>query len=245
MEKKDGRIRLSDKAYERIRAMIVNLQLRPGKQVEEGALEQQLSIGRTPIREALQRLAMEGLLEHSPGRGLLVRPISIEDVKNLFEAMTALEQIVVQLATQRIRPEEINALAEISKKHQQAMGKEDFLQVTMLNKAFHRGYCSATGNLFLLGAMDGLNHQSERLAYLTHIREAQQVVAKDYNGLAIQDHEQLLDCFARGDAERSVEIIVAHCQRFFVRVCHYMEPRLSLLKPKPAVARPELAAPQN
>jgi len=232
MEKKDGKLRLSDKAYSLIREMIVTLQLSPGKKIEEGFLEQRLSIGRTPVREALQRLAMEGLLAQTPGRGLIVRPVSIDDVKNIFEAMTALEQIVVQLATQRIRKEEIELLAQISRDHQKAMKKKDFLAVTMFNKAFHRGYCTATGNSFLIGALDSLSHQTERLAYLTHTREALPEGVEDYNTLAIQDHELLLECFIKADSERAVEIIAAHCRRFFLRVCHYMEPRVSLRMPR-------------
>lgn len=232
MEKNDKKLRLSDKAYGLIREMIVTLQLSPGKKIEEGFLEHKLSIGRTPVREALQRLVMEGLLEQTPGRGLIVRPVSIDDVKNIFEAMTALEQVVVQLATQRIRKEEIELLGQISIKHQKAMKIKDFLAVTMLNKAFHRGYCTATGNSFLIGAMDSLSHQTERLAYLTHTKEALPEGLEDYNTLAIQDHELLLECFVKADSERSADIIAAHCRRFFLRVCHYMEPRVSLKMPK-------------
>jgi len=231
MEIKKGKIRLSDKAYELIRELIISMQLRPGEKVEESDLEQRLSIGRTPIREALQRLAVDGLLDQVAGRGLFVRSVSIDDVKSLFEAMTALEQVLVQLACQRIRPTEIDKLARLSRQHKEALAQKDYLQVTYLNIAFHRCYYGATGNSFLVTAMNNINHQSERLAYLTYTKEAYPDGMEDYNALAIDDHERLIECFRSGDAERATKIVTDHCRRFFIRVCHYMEPRASLSIP--------------
>lgn len=225
--KSSGKIKLSSKAYNEIRQLIVTLQLKPGEQIEEGFLEKKLSIGRTPIREALQRLAMEKLLDLIPGRGFFVRAISIDDVKYLFEAMTALEQIIVRLAAHRIDKKEIQELKDISQKLTEAVDNQDFLKVALLNKEFHRTFCLSTGNTFLLAAMDGLNHQSERLAYLTYTKEAHPVDCEDYNSLATRDHEILIECFRKHDADTAVEVITAHCRRFFLRVCYYMEPRLS------------------
>ena len=232
METKNSKVRLSDKAYILTRELIVTVQLRPGEQVEESVLEQRLSIGRTPIREALQRLAMDGLLDQVPGRGLFVRSISIDDVKSLFEAMTALEQMIVQLAAQRIRPKEIDMLADINRQHIKALAEKDYLQVTYTNIAFHQGFCKAARNSFLTQAMKGLNHQSERLAYLTYTKEAYPEGVEDYNALAVDDHERLLESFRQNNSEEAVEIITAHCRRFFLRVCHYMEPRASLTIPQ-------------
>ena len=222
-----GKIKLSQKAYDSICQLIVTLQLKPGEQIEEGYLEKKLSIGRTPIREALQRLAMEKLLDLIPGRGFFVRSISIDDVKSLFEAMTALEQIIVRLAAFRIQESQINELQKISNEHKEAIKKKDFLKVSRLNKNFHYCFCVATGNTFLITAMDGLSRQSERIAYLTYTKEAHPSGGDDFNSLAINDHEMLIESFRQGDAEKAVEIITAHCRLFFVRVCHYMEPKIS------------------
>lgn len=225
--KNNGKIRLSSKAYDEIRQLIVTLHLKPGEQIEEGALEKQLSIGRTPIREALQRLAVEGLLELVPGRGFFIRPISIDDVKSLFEAMTALEQIIVRLAAYRIQENQLIELHETCMKHREANTAQDYIKVVRYNKEFHRCFYAATGNVFLLSSMEALQHQSERLAYLTYTREALPAGCIDYNALAIEDHEQLVQCLCKGDAESAVEIITRHCRRFFLRICLYMEPLIS------------------
>ena len=97
----------------------------------------------------------------------------------------------------------------------------------MLNKNFHRCFCVATGNTFLIAAMDGLTHQSERIAYLTYTKEAHPSGGDDFNSLAINDHEMLIESFRQGATEKAVEIITAHCRRFFLRVCDYMEPKIS------------------
>jgi len=223
----NGKIRLSSKAYTEIRQLIVTLQLKPGEQIEEGVLEERLSIGRTPIREALQRLAMEKLLDLIPGRGFFVRSISIDDVKSLFEAMTAFEQVIAQLAAQRIKEAELQQLEQASERHKNALAEGDFAKVARHNQEFHQIFCKATGNMFLSTAMEGLNHQSERLAYLTYTKEAHPASGEDYDALSVQDHEELIDAFRTSDGERAMEIIRAHCRRFFLRVCHYMEPRLT------------------
>lgn len=221
-----GKVRLSSKAYAEIRQLIVSLQLKPGEQIEEGTLEEKLSIGRTPIREALQRLTMEKLLDLIPGRGFLVRPISIDDVKSLFEAMTAFEQIIVQFTAQRIQNSDLEKLERISSNHKDALAKKDFLKVALHNTEFHKTFNEATGNMFLVASMDGLIHQSERLAYLTHTKEAHPTDGVDYDTLAVNDHDNLIISFRKGDGEEAMDIIKAHCHRFFLRVCHYMEPRL-------------------
>lgn len=226
--KNNGKVRLSSKAYNEIRQLIITLHLKPGEQIEEGVLEKQLSIGRTPIREALQRLVVEGLLELVPGRGFFVRPISIDDVKSLFEAMTALEQIIVRLAAHRIQEHQLIELQEACRKHKEAILAQDYVKVLLYNHEFHHCFYAATGNTFLLSAMEALHHQSERLAYLTYTREALPAGGDDYNALAIEDHEKLVEYLFKGDAEGAAETIIRHCHRFFLRICLYMEPRTSL-----------------
>ena len=218
--------RLGEKAYQQIRERIVTVRLRPGEQIDEGALEQQLSIGRTPIREALQRLAGERLLDSVPGRGFFVRAISIDDVKSLFEALTTMERIAVHLAVGRIGKDQLRHLADVSDRHKAAMARQDFFKVTLLNSEFHRTIYAATHNVFLQTALDGIYHQAERLGFLTYTKEAHPHGMEVFNQKAVGDHEALIDCFSAGDAGRAVTVITAHCRRFFLRICYYMEPKV-------------------
>ena len=185
--------RLGEKAYQQIRESIVTLRLRPGEQVDEATLEQRLSIGRTPIREAMQRLVGERLLDAVPGRGFFVTSVSIDDVKGLFEALTTMERISVHLAAQRIGKDEIRRLAAISERHKAAMARHDFLKVNQLNSEFHNTFHAATRNTFLQTALEGIYHQAERLAFLTYTKEAHPQGMDFFNQKAIEDHEALID----------------------------------------------------
>ena len=222
--------RLGEKAYQQIRERIITLRLRPGEQIDEGTMEQLLSIGRTPIREALQRLAGERLIDSVPGRGFFVRSISIDDVKSLFEALTTMERIAVHLAAQRIGKDHLKRLTAASDRHKAAMASQDFFKVTLLNSEFHRAIYAATGNVFLQTALDGIMNQAERLGYLSYTKEAHPQDLEVFNQKAVADHEALIDCFATGDADRAEQIITAHCRRSFLRLCYYMEPKVYPLK---------------
>jgi DNA-binding GntR family transcriptional regulator len=92
---------LSQKAYEMIRARIVNLQIAPGQFLDETRLQSDLGLGRTPIREALLRLSHEKLVTIVPRRGIFVNDIGIEDLQKLFEVRIVLEGLAARLAAQR------------------------------------------------------------------------------------------------------------------------------------------------
>ena len=105
-----NKLPLNERAYQKINERITTLELRPGSQVDEGSLEELLSIGRTPIREALFRLTADGLVETVPKRGFFVKPITIDDVKSLFEAMIFSERSCAFLSARRVREIQIEEL---------------------------------------------------------------------------------------------------------------------------------------
>jgi DNA-binding GntR family transcriptional regulator len=96
-----GRQSLAASAYNTIYRNIISLVFEPGQRLEENQLVEQLGIGRTPIREALLRLAADLLVESSPGKGYTVRPITIQDTKAAFDALLIMELGVAQLAVRQ------------------------------------------------------------------------------------------------------------------------------------------------
>jgi DNA-binding GntR family transcriptional regulator len=145
---------LSEIAYQKLKERIVTLKLRPRDQIDESVLMEKLSIGRTPIREALFRLVAENLVEVVHGRGFFVRDITLNDLKDLFETMLILERSAVSLAAKRIGKDQIENLRQINKALRQAWRKKDFLGVTLLNSRFHRSIYKATDNAFLFSYLD-------------------------------------------------------------------------------------------
>ena len=104
---------LADRAYHAIREMIVSLELRPGAVIDERSLMEQLGIGRTPTREALRRLAQEGLVEVYPRRGMFVTNVEIRDLASLAEVRSVLESHVARLAAERATDDDRDALERL------------------------------------------------------------------------------------------------------------------------------------
>lgn len=215
---------LSEVAYQQIKDMIVSVKLRPGEQVDEGGLAGTLSIGRTPIREALFRLAAEELLQVRSGRGFFVRDVTLSDLKDLFEALLILERSAAALAARRINGEQIRALEGINADFRKAWKKNDFIQVTLLNSRFHRGIYEAAGNTFLNSYLNSLQNQSQRLAYLCYSKPASSIDLESHAEHSIRDHARLIECFAAGDEAGAVQTITEHIRLFQNRVNDFATP---------------------
>jgi DNA-binding GntR family transcriptional regulator len=215
---------LSEKAYQEIRNLIISLKLKPGMQVNKDDLEHELSIGRTPVREALLRLTTEGLLTSVQGRGFFVRQVSLEDVKALFEAVMILERPGVSLAARRIQSQDIVRLVEINAELESAMAQREFLQVTLLNSRFHRIIHEAVTNEFLTFSLGSLDSQYQRLAYLCFSKEAHANDLKQHFAKVIADHDEMIKCLEKRDETAAVEAITRHVHLFNSRVSQYLYP---------------------
>lgn len=106
-------VRASDRAYEQLREMLLDLRLSPGAVVNEQALADELEIGRMPVHEALARLASDGFLTVLPRRGTVVSAFTLKDVLDLFEAREAIECGSVHIAARRASNEDVAALTKL------------------------------------------------------------------------------------------------------------------------------------
>src|SRR3979490_1523366 len=116
---------LTDRAYRELEEMIVTLQLSPGTVLSEQALAVRLKIGRTPIREALQRLARDGLVVIMPRRGIMVSEINLRLQLRLLEVRREIERLMASLAAERATPEERREFAEVAEAMLGAAAKAD------------------------------------------------------------------------------------------------------------------------
>ena len=217
---------LNQVAYQKIKEFVVTLKLAPGEQVDEERLAKTLSIGRTPIREALFRLNAENLVEMRHGRGFFVREITLSTLKDLFETMLILERSAVALAARRIRPDQIENLQKINNELRQAWHRRNFLRVTLLNSQFHRTIYQAAENTFLFSYLDNLQNQSQRLAYMCFSKAISAYDLDSHAQLAINDHQSLIDLFRQGGDFEAVKVISEHVKLFQRRVNHFMLPSL-------------------
>ena len=220
---------LSEIAYQKIKELIVTLKLGPGEQVDEDWVAKELSIGRTPIREALFRLNAEGLVEVVHGRGFFVQDISLSNLKDLFETMLIMERAAVALAARRIKKDQIEDLQRINADLRQAWLEKNFLQVTYLNSRFHRFIYKATDNSFLFSYLDNLQNQCQRLAYMCFSKEMSSYDMQSHAELSIKDHQVLIELLEQGNDVEAANMITEHVKLFQRRVHHFILPSLDIL----------------
>ncbi|HEY0293264.1 MAG TPA: GntR family transcriptional regulator [Hansschlegelia sp.] len=161
---------LTDQAYLQLEELITTLQLPPGAFLSELALSERLSIGRTPIREALQRLARDGLVVVIPRRGILVSEINLKSQLRLLETRRVLEALLARLAAERADPAERRRFAEIAVAMRASAADADDLAFMRLDREFNQLTATAARNEFAVRSISTMTALSRRFWY-QHYRE--------------------------------------------------------------------------
>lgn len=199
-------MRLSEKAYHLIKEKIVTLELPPFSVINEQALMEELELGRTPIREALLRLAAEGLVDIVPRRGMFVANIKITDLQKIFEVRMLLEGFCARLAAQRITEEQI-AQMEAILQHLGQVQNGDVEALMAIDERFHALLYQAADNEFLAETLERLYAPSLRLWHLALDR------LNDVRG-AIEQHRGVAEALKAGDGARAEALIQQHVTQF-------------------------------
>ena len=128
---------LTDKAYEIIEEQIITQELAPGELLSEKLLSQELNIGRTPVREALQRLAQGGLVNILPRRGIMVSEINVGAQLRMLEVRKEIERVLARSATQRATEKEREQFKKLASQFRQSAVQEDDLLFMRVDKEFN------------------------------------------------------------------------------------------------------------
>jgi DNA-binding GntR family transcriptional regulator len=140
---------LFDQVCDRLRLAIIRGQLEPGQKMPERELTKWLEVSRTPIREALRKLEIEGLVVSYPHRGYFVRNPSFEEAKQAYETRRILDRACCELAAERANEIDVGALKQAIRKAQEAVEAGDRDAVLSCNRDFHHGLARAAHNDFL------------------------------------------------------------------------------------------------
>ncbi len=159
---------LSEKAYGILEEMIVSLKLEPGSIISEAQLSQTIQIGRTPLREALQRLAAEGLVASLPRRGLIVSEINITQHLALLETRRVLDRLVVSRAARRATQQQRDMLKACAAGMERAAAAKDLAAFMKLDHEFDEIVESASRNSFAARALAPLHVHCRRFWYMYH-----------------------------------------------------------------------------
>jgi DNA-binding GntR family transcriptional regulator len=174
------------------------LRLAPGAAVSELELSGSLGIGRTPIREALQRLAREGLVSILPRRGVVVSEINVKRQLRLLEVRRALETLIARTAARRATDAERARLKELADTFDRCARSKDDVAFMRADREFNALASAACHNEFAIGAMS-LIHSLSRRFYFSHHKQAGDM------SLTARMHAQMARAIAGGDEERAVK----------------------------------------
>jgi DNA-binding GntR family transcriptional regulator len=189
---------LTDRAYAEIEEMIVTLRLAPGSAISESELSGRLGIGRTPIREALQRLARERLVAIFPRRGIFVTDINVTSQLRLLEVRREIERLIARSAARRATPGERERFSALAAAFESAAKANDDVTFMRIDRDFNVLCSAAAHNEFAANAMSLMHSLSRRFWYL-HYKQAADMP------LTAKLHADIARAIAAGDEERAAK----------------------------------------
>ena len=210
-------------AYETIVRKIICLEYQPSQHLEENQIVEDLGIGRTPIREALVRLHSEKMVESHPKRGVIVRPITLQNTKAMFEGMRIMELGLVDIAINKNCSTFIKKMKESNKEVERAIAVNDVFELVEANHDFHMNFAKCSQNEFIIRAVQDVRSEAKRLSYLSYgnVIDPQRPLKSHYDSVFVE-HEQIIKCLMEKDETRLKELIEKHILTFRQRIIVFM-----------------------
>jgi DNA-binding GntR family transcriptional regulator len=187
---------LAERAYRQLVRLITRLELPPGSLIVEKELTLRLGIGRTPMREALQRLAIEGLVVHQPNRGMFVTDVTTSGVQSIYEFRSIIDASLARLAAQRATLEQTRQLLELHDRLVAASRAGNIDDYVELDRSFYGILAAAAQNDYLTEAVPRIFHLHLRLWFYISARRG------DWQNVA-NAHAEMAGSVARAVAQRA------------------------------------------
>ncbi|MBN9029917.1 MAG: GntR family transcriptional regulator [Rhizobiales bacterium 63-7] len=205
--------------YDLLRDEILDLKLAPGSPIDEVQLADRFKMSRTPIREALVRLAGEGLIETLPNRSTMVSNIDFLNLHTFFDALVLMYRVTTRLAAQYHRPEDLATIRTYHEEYAAAVKAQDALAMIATNAAFHSAIADAGRNPYFSSLFRRLLDEGRRILRLYYQSYEDQLPQR-----FVDEHQEMIDVIAARDVEAAdrigrehAEQIVAQVQRLFTR----------------------------
>ncbi|MDD4568620.1 MAG: GntR family transcriptional regulator [Tepidanaerobacteraceae bacterium] len=203
MIKLDNYKPLRDLVFSAMREAILNGRLKPGERLMEVQMAEEMGVSRTPVREAIRKLELEGLVVMVPRKGAYVAGLTLKDVADVFEIRGSLEGLAAALAAERITDEEIKNLDRVLKDISSAGEKGDIETIIKKDVEFHQVLFKSSRNERLAQIINNLKEQIDRFR------------AQSFNNPArlksvILEHKRILDAIKQGDTENAEKLAKEH-----------------------------------
>lgn len=189
--------------YLKIKQRILDNVYAPGTQVLEQTLADELGVSRTPIRQALVNLVREGLVEVVPRHGMRVLPLSIDDIREIYQVLASLEPMAVEILAARRPKQDVATLVEACAEMEAALARDDLADWAKADEKFHLGLVQLCGNRRLAEMVMTVWDQSHRARMFTLKLRPKPVAST-------REHRAVLAAILKGDAARARELHQAH-----------------------------------
>ena len=201
----DEYLPLRDVVFNTLREAILKGELQPGERLMEIALANRLGVSRTPVREAIRKLELEGLVIMTPRKGAQVAKITEKDLNDVLEVRLGLEALVMELACQRIDEEHLKKIETYMHEFASRINDDDVTQMAEADVQFHEVIYDATNNRRLIQMISNLREQMYRyrVEYLKDLESRE---------LIVEEHKEIYESMRDKDFKRAYESVKMHIQ---------------------------------
>ena len=200
----DDFLPLRDEVFNTLRERILKGALKPGERLMEIHLADQLGVSRTPIREAIRMLELEGLVKMVPRKGAQVAKISREDLQDVLEVRKALDTLAVKLACERITEDEITKLKMAEEEFERVLKVGDTTQIAEADVAFHDVIQVASKNKRLKSMISNLAERIYRYRF-EYIKQQ-----SDGGKTLVMEHREIIRCIEEREVDEAIKAIELH-----------------------------------
>ncbi|WP_262027427.1 GntR family transcriptional regulator [Microvirga sp. Mcv34] len=199
------KLSLTETAYLALRARVLSGELRPSAEFSEAELAEQLSMSKTPVREALGRLVAEGLIEAFPRRGYRVTPVTVKDINDLFAIRAMTEGTAAAMAALNLTSSDLDRLEALAEARYDPSQGESVQSFVKANRNFHMAIAEGANNPRLLAMVAAYLDECTRLFYLG-------ALSRDVNPETSDDHRRIVGVLRLRDPEQARAAMVEHSE---------------------------------
>jgi DNA-binding GntR family transcriptional regulator len=196
---------LRELVFENIREAIINGHLKPGERLMEIQLAEELGVSRTPVREAIRKLELEGFVVMNPRKGAYVTDISIKDIADVFELRWALEALAAELAAERATEEEIEQMERHLLELAKVVEEQDVKKIVEIDTKFHETIYTASRNKRLGQILSLLGELIQRYRTLT-LSKSERIK------VTMEEHRAIVEALAARDPQRAGRLAQEHIE---------------------------------
>jgi DNA-binding GntR family transcriptional regulator len=206
---------LRDSAYEAIKHRIITCAFRPGEYINELQLSALLNIGRTPVHQALDRLMVEGMVEVIPRKGVIVKPVSLNEVLQIIEVRLINEPLGARLAAVHANDADLTEMADVLKRAKHWASLRNVENLMLLDREFHLLVAKAAKNDVLTELLRNLHERSLRFWFISLNAPTQYQLVQD-------EHGTILEAIRRRDADNADAAMRRHIESFRKNVSQFL-----------------------